>query len=252
MMPIRGIVPLIALAAAVLDASSASAAEQQRRTYPNWSGAWENISGILFTNPRDQPANPPPLNADYAARYQAVRDSADRGVPVNDPTASCVWAGVPRMIVSPYPKEFVITPDRVLILDEYMSQIRRIHTDGRKHPADLEPSYNGHSIGHWEGDTLVVETVGLREDTMYQNTGLPHSDQLTIRERIRLIGPDLLEDEVTAIDPKALTRPWVTKIHYRRQSDWQLFEYVCAENNRNPVDAEGRTQTLGPDGKPLH
>ncbi len=218
---------------------------------PDWSGVWENIIGIHFTNPAGKP-NPPPLNAEYAAKYKVVRDSAANGRPINDPTANCVWPGVPRVIVSPYPSEYLIQDDRVTIIYEYMSQVRRIFTDGRKHPDDLEPSYNGHSIGHWEGDTLIVDTVGMRGDTMYENTGLPHSDVLQLKERIRLIAPDLLEDEVTAIDPKALTAPWTTKVHYRRQPTWDMLDYVCAENNRNPLAPSGNTLTLGADGKPIN
>ena len=216
----------------------------------DWSGVWRNDTGIHFTNPAGNP-NPPPLNTEYAARYQAVQESAARGEPTNDPTASCVWPGVPRIIVSPYPSEYVITPNLVYIIYEYMSQVRRIFTDGRNHPEDLEPSYDGHSIGHWEGDTLVVETVGLREDTMYENTGLPHSDALVIRERLRLVEPGFLENEVTAEDPKALTAPWTTLVHYRREPDWQMMDYVCAENNRNPIGPDGNTLILGPDGVPL-
>ena len=226
----------LALAGLSLSGSAGVAATPR----PDWSGIWENVSGIHFTRP-DGKANPPPLNAEYAAKYKAVTDSAAAGTPVNDPTANCVWPGTPRVIVSPYPSEYLIAPDRVTIVYEYMSQVRRVFTDGRAHPANLDPSYNGHSIGHWEGDTLVVDTAGLRADTMYENTGLPHSDQLTLKERIRLVGPNMLEDEVTAIDPKAMTKPWVAKIHYKRHRDWQILDYVCEENNRNPVDAKGVT-----------
>ncbi|MGD8324642.1 MAG: hypothetical protein PVF50_09765 [Gammaproteobacteria bacterium] len=250
MQKFRGLSPVVVYAAVAFLAMSAPVDADEDRVYPDWSGVWENVTGIHFTNPAGEP-NPPPLNDEYAARYQAVRDSAARGEPINDPTANCVWPGVPRIIVSPYPSEYVITSDRVYILYEYMSQIRRIFTDGRGHPDDLEPSYNGHSIGRWEGDTLIVETVGLREDTMYENTGLPHSDQLVINERIRLIGPDMLENEVTAHDPRALTGPWTTKVHYQRQPDWQIMDYVCEENNRNPLGPDGSTLTLGPDGVPL-
>ena len=235
---------LCGLAAVPVAAATARAKPAAR---PDWSGIWENVSGIHFTKPTDSGPNPPPLNAEYAARYKAVTDSAAAGHPLNDPTANCVWPGTPRVIVSPYPSEYLIAPDRVTIVYEYMSQVRRVFTDGRGHPADLDPSYNGHSIGHWEGDALVVDTAGLRADTMYENTGLPHSDALTLRERIRLIGPDTLEDEVTAIDPKAMTRPWVTKVHYKRHRDWQILDYVCEENNRNPVDAKGVT-TVKPAG----
>jgi hypothetical protein len=204
---------------------------------PDWSGIWENTSGFHFTAPivnGKRVPNPPPLNAEYAAKYKEATDAAKRGEPINDPTANCVWPGVPRVIVSPYPSEYLFTPGKVTIVYEYMSQVRRIRTDGSGHPADLEPSYNGDSIGHWEGDVLVVDTVGLRADTMYENTGLPHSDQLRVQERIHLAGPDELVNEMTFTDPKAMTGPWKSTARYRRHRDWKIMDYVCEENNRNP------------------
>lgn len=228
----RGAACIVAVAA--LGAAGARAPDRP----PDWSGVWENVSGIHFTAPsrdgKPLPADPPPLSPAYAARYRAVLDAAKAGRPVNDPTANCVWPGMPRLMVAPYPIEFVITPGRVLTLHEYMSQVRRIRTDGSPHPADLEPSYNGDSIGHWEGPTLVVDTVGLRGDTMYENTGLPHSARLRIVERIHLAGPDELVDELTFRDPEGLTGPWTAERHYRRRRDWRMLDYVCDENNRNP------------------
>lgn len=227
----------------------------QLNALPDWSGIWDNVSGIhlddysTFTPTEEEEkrfqGSSPPYNVKYAAKYAAVQALAAQGKQINDPTANCIWPGVPRLIWQPYPFEFLFTPGRVTTVHEYMSQIRRIYTDGRKHPDDLEPSYNGHSIGHWEGQTLVVETVGLRGDTMFQNTGMPHSDALKVIERWRLVARDRLEDEVTLIDPKALTRPWVSKRHYVRRPDWQFVEYVCAENNRNPV-VDGVTQVVTP------
>jgi hypothetical protein len=220
------------------------------RTYPDWSGVWEPTVGLRFTRPGGKP-NPPPLTPEYAAIYKVATDAAAAGRPVSDPTAACIWPGMPRVITNPYPHEILIQEGRVTIIHEYQSQVRRIWTDGRKHPEDLEPSFNGDSIGHWEGDTLIVETVGLRDDTRIEATGIPHSVRLKVHERIRLIGPDTLENEVTLIDPLALTEPWVTIVQYARHRDWQILEFVCAENNRNPVSASGKTLTLGPDGAPI-
>jgi hypothetical protein len=207
-------------------AGPAAAQTPAAKALPDWSGVWENASGIRLDAPDGKP-NPPPLNAEYGAKYKTALARAAAGNPINDPTASCIWPGVPRIVISPYPSEYIVQPGRVTIIYEYMSQVRRIYTDGRPHPDHLDPSYNGHSIGHWEGDTLVVDTVGLRADTMYGNSGLTHSDQLHLIERIRLSAPDILEDEVTAIDPKALTAPWVSKIRYKRHSDWAFLDYVC-------------------------
>lgn len=220
------------------------------RTYPDWSGVWENAEGFRYAVPGSK-QNAPVLTPEYAARYKVVTDAAAAGRPVSDPTANCIWPGVPRVLVTPYPLEYLIQPDRVTVVHEYQSQVRRIWTDGRGHPEDLEPSFNGHSIGHWEGDTLVVETVGLREDTKIDRSGLAHSGQLKVLERIRLVDSDTLEDQITMIDPLAYAQPWVSTLRLKRHRDWQILEYVCAENNRNPVSASGKTLTLDAEGKPI-
>jgi hypothetical protein len=218
--------------------------------FPDWSGVWENAEGFRYAVPGSK-QSPPVLTQEYAARYKVVLDAAAEGRPVSDPTANCVWPGVPRVLVTPYPLEYLIQPDRVTVIHEYQSQVRRIWTDGRRHPDDLEPSFNGHSIGHWEGDTLVVETVGLREDTKIDRSGLAHSGLLKVLERIRLLDPDTLEDQITMIDPLAYAQPWVSTLKLKRHRDWQILEYVCAENNRNPVSPSGKTLTLDAEGKPI-
>ena len=259
----RALFPLAFLAVAAVAFGASAAPEPQARPVlkgryagvdklPDWSGVWENISGIHLDNftgseaeerARFKPASPP-YNAEYAAKYKVVLDAAAAGRPLNDPTANCLWPGMPRLMWQPYPLEFVFEPGMVRTNHEYMSQIRRIFTDGRGHPSELDPSFNGHSIGHWESDTLVVDTVGLKPDTMFQNTGMPHSDRLSVKERIRLIAPDILEDQLTILDPKALTAPYVSTRHFRRHRDWEVIEYVCEENNRNP-NVGGVTQVLG-------
>jgi hypothetical protein len=258
----RAVFSLALLAAAGMAPGASAAPQPQARPVlkgryasvdklPDWSGVWENISGIHLDNftgseaeerARFKPASPP-YNTEYAAKYRAVLEAAAAGRPMNDPTANCLWPGMPRLMWQPYPLEFVFEPGMVRTNHEYMSQIRRIFTDGRGHPAELDASFNGHSIGHWERDTLVVDTVGLKPGTMFQNTGMPHSDALSVEERIRLIAPDILEDELTMIDPKAFTGPYVTRRHFRRRRDWEVIEYVCEENNRNPSVA-GVTQVL--------
>ena len=211
---------------------------------PDWGGVWENKSGVWFdAEPDGEPVNPPPYNPEWTAKYQAILARARAGKATNDPTANCIWPGMPRLMVQPLPLEILFTPGRVTTTHEIYSQVRHIYTDGRGHPDDLTPSFNGDSIGHWEGDTLVVDTMGLRADTMYQNTGMPHSDALHLVERWHLVGPDLLEIEITMIDPKAFTRPYVSRRHFQRHRDWTLMEYVCEENNRNP-NVNGVTETI--------
>jgi len=237
-----------AMAAALAGGAAAGA---QQPALPDWSGVWENVSGIHFTQPLvdGKPAapNPPPLNAEYQAKYDAVLASARAGKPINDPTANCVWPGTPRVIVSPYPSEFLFTPGRVTIVYEYMSQVRRIRTDGSGHPPDLDPSYNGDSIGHWEGQTLVIETVATKAHlglTSATRGPVPaHSPKLRILERIHLDpkDPDTLVDEIRLEDTDALAEPYRQTLTYKRDRTQKLLEFVCAENDRNPVDASGNT-----------
>jgi hypothetical protein len=132
-----------------------------------------------------------------------------------------------------------------------MEQMRRIFIDGRPHPQDLDASFNGHSIGHFEGKVLVVDTVGLRADTPI-DVGMPHSARLRVTERIWLADHDTLRDEITLIDPEAFTEDWSTiKTFKRAPADLNIMSWVCLENNRNPIDASGHIGfTLKQDGKP--
>lgn len=199
---------------------------------PDLSGIWERVEGIRFA-----PAGElPPYTPEYAARYQAALDARARGQEVLDPTSRCLPPGMPRIMNATYPVEILQTPGRFTLIAEWASQVRRIFTDGRPHPpdAELDPTFNGHSIGHWEGTTLVVDTVGIRGDTSFDASPLTHSDRMTVQERIRLTDHDHFEDVITVTDPGAFTRPWVVTRHYHRAApDQQILEYVCEENNRD-------------------
>jgi hypothetical protein len=181
----------------------------------------------------------PPYNAEYERKYRQILADNLAGKPSNDPAARCLPLGMPRMMAL-YPVEFIIAPARTTILFEQYSQVRRIFTDGRRHPDDLEPGFTGHSIGRWEGDTLVVDTVGIRGDLTFDTIGTPHSDALHLTERLRRTSPDIIEDRIVIDDPKAFTQPWTVVRHYRRQPGWEIQEFVC-ENNRNAPDANGVT-----------
>jgi hypothetical protein len=141
--------------------------------------------------------------------------------------------------------EIIQKPKQMTIIAEWMGQVRRIYLDGRPHPEDPDPTFNGHSIGHWEGKTLVVDTVGLRDDTMFDQSGVRHSDKLHIVERFTLIDANTLQDELTADDPVAFYKPWTVKKTYKRAPvDMEIMEYVCQENNRNPIGPDGKVQTI--------
>ena len=213
---------------------------QSRRDF---TGLWENRGGIGW---QQGIAPGRAQNAPLTPAYQKIFDrhlaNAEAGKPTGDPTAACVPQGMPRIMTMTYPMEIMMNDRQVNIFAEWNGQTRRIFTDGRPLPPadEVDVTYNGTSVGHWEGDVLVAETVGMRPETNLESSGLPHSDALTVKERIWLERDNLLVDEITLVDPKAYTRPWtVTKKFYRAAPGAELIEYVCLENQRNPVNADG-------------
>jgi hypothetical protein len=147
------------------------------------------------------------------------------------------------MAVGQYPIEFLFTPGRVTVHFEAWMQWRFIFTDGRGHPDDLDPTFNGDSIGKWHDGVLEVDTVGLKSVALLQ-AGIKHSDKVHITERLHLAkdDPNTLVDELTINDPEALEKPWTKTLTWKRTRDGStLLEFICAENDRNPVDAAGHT-----------
>jgi hypothetical protein len=198
---------------------------------PDITGIWERIEGIRF-NPRNEL---PPYNAQFRRRYDLAMEARNRGERVADPTSRCLPQGMPRFMVASYPLEVLQTKGQVTIIAEWSSQVRRIFTDGRRHPPvdEVDITFNGDSIGHWEGQALVVDTIGIRGDTSFDASPLTHSDQLTVSERIFLRNPQTLVAEITVTDPGAFTAPWKVVRTYRRGGpDARIMEYVCEENNR--------------------
>ena len=180
-------------------------------------------------------AGGPQLTPEYAAKRAAL---AGRGAEDND-TANCLPPGMPGIMGQPYPMEFLLTPGKVTIVIEAYTQVRHIYTDGRPLPADPDPKFFGTSVGKWEGDTLVVDTVGFSPQTL-MTANTPHSDKMRINERFRLTAPDVMTIDTTVTDPEALTAPWTSSRTLIRHRDWTVSEYICEENNRNYVDASGK------------
>jgi hypothetical protein len=173
------------------------------------------------------------LTPEYEAKrraYQAPEDNA---------TANCLPPGMPGIMTQPYPMEFLLTPGKVTIVIEAYTQVRHIYTDGRKLPEDPDPKFFGTSIGHWEGDTLVVESIGFSPSTSLA-AGVPHSDKMRIVERFHLADPENMTVETTITDPVVLAAPSVTSSNLRRHREWTISEYICEENNRNSVDSNGK------------
>jgi hypothetical protein len=126
--------------------------------------------------------------------------------------------------------EIFQVPGKVLMYQEAGNQLRQIHLD-RQHPKEFDArTYNGDSIGKWEGDTLVVDTIGFNDITWLDHVGLPHSEALHVTERIRRVDHDTLQDDFTIEDPKAYTKPWTAQQIYKLKPGWEIAEYVCDNN----------------------
>ncbi len=176
----------------------------------------------------------PSLTPEYAAKAAAMPRPAADGA-----TANCLPPGLPTIMNQPYPMEFLLTPGKVTIVIEAYTQVRHIYTDGRALPADPDPSFFGTSVGHWDNDTLVVETVGFED--VPRGINFPHSDKMKIVERFHLTDPDTMTVETSVLDPEALTAPYAMGSRsLRRHRNWTIAEYICEENNRNFVDAQGK------------
>lgn len=151
-----------------------------------------------------------------------------------EPHARCKASGISRQFTTPYGVEFVEIPElgRVYIFDiGGPHTFRTIYTDGRQHPADLEPTNYGHSIGHWEGDTLVVDTVGYNEDFWLDRRGTPHTDQIHTVERFTRVNQEAIAYELTVDDPGAYDAVWTGSRTLRWEAGVELFEYMCQQAN---------------------
>jgi hypothetical protein len=218
----------------LLPALYAQASQPAAKT-PDLSGIWLSGGGMMGgTQGRGFSLRVPPLQPEAMKKYEANRAGlsglGDKGLDEMDPNTYCYPPGAPRSMVMPYPFEIVQRPGTVYILFEYNSGVRRIYTDGRKHPDDVQPTWMGHSVGTWQGDTLVVDTVGLRPETWLDPLGTPHSDALHMVERFRRTSPTTLEVEFRFDDPKTFTKPWGGKRVYQR-TDADMSEYfICEED----------------------
>ena len=247
------------LACAALIASTAAYAFDNS-TYPDWAGGWIKNGGIQWdpSKPRAL-GQQAPLTAEYQAIYEAnLEDQANGGQGI-DPTYTCLPDGMPRAMGTrrSSPLEIVIMPTTTYIIIEYPPMLRRVYTDGRDWPDNVEPSFMGYSIGRWidaDGkgrfDTLLVETRYLKGPRVYEPSGIPlHADNQTIvQERIHLDQSDanVLHDEITTID-HALTRPWTVERTYTRERDPLFTESECAESNQH-LRIGSEVYMLGADG----
>ena len=209
---------------------------------PGQFGVWLPFSGVL-----ERLVNPDDIDAETEKRFTdrpKFRDVpfqpwaralyAYRTANQFEPHSRCKPSSGPRQFLTPYGVEFLDVPElkRIFIIDlGGPHAYRTIYLDGRSHPGDLTPSYYGHSIGRWEGDTLVVDTRGFNEGFWFDRTGLPHTDQLHMVERFTRTDSKTIQYRVTIEDPGAYTRAWSSGFQMGWDGEQELFEYICQDNN---------------------
>ncbi len=230
-----------ALAAGI--ATRAGAQVPDLSKFPDWAGQWHRTGGIQWDPTKPLGAQEAPLTPEYQARYEANLADQAAGGQGDETTGECIPHGMPRVMTVVYPMEIIVMPKTTYIITDYTVP-RRIFTDGRDWPEELDPAFNGLSIGRWVDQdtngrytTLEVETRGFKGPRTYEASGIRlHDDNQTIiKERIHLDrDKNFLIDEITTIDD-ALTRPWSIVKRYRRDPSpmptWHFND--CAENNHH-------------------
>ena len=207
-----------------------------------------DISGVYWAtefHPRIQLVGGGELPLTEAGRVAYARNMAGiKDGSIEDRARKyCTPDGVPRSLATPYPFEIIqAPPGQILIVYEMNHMIRRIAMDTPLPPYEqlfVEPFYNGHSVGHFEGDTLVVQTRGFKDETFLDATGAPHTDMLETTERIRRISPTELEDVVTIHDPEYYSRDWQARFVYTLRTDVRIEDYICGFEHRDISSVAG-------------
>jgi hypothetical protein len=218
----------------------------------DFSGTWDRYP--LATDQRLEPTTviaapdeipPPPLKPEYLSAWQAERkrhaDANAAGRPIATHYTQCIPDGMPAMMMAMFPMEVLVTPRQITFIQEAYNQIRRVYlNDTLPAVEDAEPGFWGHSVGRWEGNDFVVETIGIKDRVQFRNT--PHSAEMKITERMRRLDADHFENDVTVEDPQYLTGPWKWTWKYQRRADYKMYEYVCEDNREyaDPVTGEAR------------
>jgi len=216
---------------------SKAAGAKSDESKPDISGVWVSTPPRRVGGPTDSLLDPAdkrkpdsatavPFLAEAEAKYKAAKE-------IDSPTTHCLPPGISELMFAPfYPMAIVQAPGRVVTIHEFMNMVRWIYTDGQGHPKELDLTWLGNSVGKWEGDTLVVDTIGFNDKSWLDAHGMTHSDQLHTVERFHRRGA-LLEYSMTIEDPKTFSRPWTIHMDYEAKTDWKIAEYICNENNKD-------------------
>jgi hypothetical protein len=233
-----GWIVAISLSAALAGGGALRA--QQSNSTPDLGGVWNmqntpQTRYLAYTFSAQEPSMTPWADERFKANKpsfgpRAVEDSNDPVNPTTVAAVGCFPPGVPRIYLQPFPMEVIQTPGRVILFYEFSHLVRQIFTDGRKHNTDLGPTWMGDSIGTWDGDTLVVDTIGFNDKTWLDRAGHPHSQDLHVVERIRRPDHDTLQVAVTMEDPKAYTKPWGGTVTFKLRAGWNITEMICEDN----------------------
>ncbi len=209
-----------------------AAKAQGAATTPDLTGVWNAMRNNYDFSSFSK--GDPPMTPWGQEQFNKAKPSqGPRGVTLsetNDMVYKCMPAGMPYIYLQLFPMQIVQTPKEVIEIFESDHSVRHIFIDGRKHPDDLTPTYNGHSIGHWEGDTLVVDTVGMNGKLWLDRLGHPESDQMHIVERIRRTDDKTLQVDFTFDDPKSYPKPWTAVLRFQFRPGWEIMEDVCEDN----------------------
>jgi hypothetical protein len=176
----------------------------------------------------------------YQPWAKQLRDRRESENSRDNPDVLCLPIGILQMHTHPFPRRIVQAPGLIAILHERNSEYRQIFTDGRPLPVDPNPSWNGYSSGKWEGDTLVVQSNGFRDDLWADYNGSPLTAESKLTERIRRPTFGTIEIEATVDDPKAYTKPWTVNLALSLILDTEMIEYVCQENEKDAKHMVGK------------
>ena len=197
---------------------------------PDLSGIWEPNGAKFLANIA---ADLKPADIPYTPAGAALAKMRAETFGKDDPDARCLPSGMPRKDAIPSPYKIVQAPGLLLFLYESRTTFRQIYLDGRPLPEDPQPTWDGYSVAHWNGDTLVVETTGFNGKAWLDSAGHPVSDALRLTEKFRRPSFGSMEIEITIDDPKMYTKPWTVKENPHLLADTELIEYVCNENEKD-------------------